>query len=321
MTAIGEAIAHPNIALIKYWGKRDEDLILPMTGSLSLTLDVFPTHTRVVPDPALTSDRFLLNGKEMTGTPFARVTRFLDIVRDRAGSSLHALVSSSNKVPTGAGLASSASGFAALAGAAAHAFDLPSDTRSLSRLARRGSGSACRSVIGGLALWHAGTDDASSFAEQVEGPDLAMVIAVVDAGQKSVSSRTAMRLTADTSPYHEGWVRSTAEDLTTMVRALAEDDFRTVGELTESNALRMHAAIQGCRPVIRYLAPVSVALFNACAELREAGLEVYGTADAGPNVEVLCRRADLETTHAELARRFPELTLIAAGSGPGTHRP
>lgn len=318
------AVAHPNLALIKYWGKRDSERVLPYTGSLSLTLDVFPTRTSVRLDPSLSQDAFSLNDAEVEGGALERVRAFLDLVRERSGQRTHARVVSQNSVPTGAGLASSASGFAALATAASAAYGLPTDTASLSRLARRGSGSACRSIIEDLAVWHPGIGhdeeaDATSFAEKVPGPRLAMVIAVVSAAQKSVSSRIAMKQTAETSPFFDGWVSSTTKDLEDMQSALAAEDYTRVGELTESNALRMHAAINGNRPVIRYLSPTSVALFDAAGQLRGEGLEVYATADAGPNVAVLCREADLEQTRAAFAVRFPELELIAARSGPGAY--
>lgn len=323
-TSLATAVAHPNLALIKYWGKRDDRLVLPHTGSLSLTLDVFPTRTTVTPDPQLSEDRFTLNGREVEGIPAERVRTFLDLIRERAGSDVKAHVTSENSVPTGAGLASSASGFAALATAGSAVYRLPQDPASLSRLARRGSGSACRSVLGDLVVWHPGEGsgeaaDAASYAEQVPGPELAMVIAVVSAQEKAVSSRVAMKETIRTSPFFEGWVRSTTEDLKEMTAALVAGDYTRVGELTESNALRMHAAINGNRPPVRYLAPVSIAIFDALAALRAEGLEVYGTADAGPNVAVLCRAEDLERTHATLAERFPDLRLIPARSGPGAH--
>lgn len=318
------AVAHPNLALIKYWGKRDEQLVLPWTGSLSLTLDVFPTRTSLTLDPSLDEDRFLLNGAAVTGTPLDRVRTFLDLVREQSGSRVRARIESENSVPTGAGLASSASGFAALATAASSAYGLPTDTVSLSRLARRGSGSACRSVIGDLVEWHAGEGageaaDAASYAENIPGPELAMVIVVVSAAEKAVSSRVAMRETIRTSPYFDGWVTGTTQDLIDMREALAAGDYTRVGELTESNALRMHAAINGSRPPVRYLAPTSVEVFDTVERLRSDGLEVYGTADAGPNVAVLCRNADLERTHRALADRFPGLDLIPARSGPGAH--
>ncbi|GAA3765775.1 diphosphomevalonate decarboxylase [Microbacterium kribbense] len=313
------AVAHPNIALIKYWGKRDEDLILPCTGSLSLTLDVFPTTTTLTADADAAADAITFDGAVATGSAARRITAFLDLVRAQAGITARARVDTRNSVPTGAGLASSASGFAALAVAAADAYGLALDERDLSRLARRGSGSACRSVISGTAVWYAGTDDATSFAEPVAGPALGMVIAVVDAGTKAVSSREAMRRTRDTSPYADAWATATAADLDEMLAAFGRADVTAIGELTESNALRMHAAIMASRPPIRYLTPQSIALFDAAAALRADGLDAWATADAGPNVVLLCRDGDVAAVRDALRERtgLPADRLIAAHAGPG----
>ena len=324
------ATAHPNIALVKYWGKRNADLVLPATGSLSLTLDIYPTHTTVTPDPTLTSDIFTLNGEEAPGTPTQRVSTFLDLIRNHstthnpALAHTYARVNSTNTVPTGAGLASSASGFAALATAASHAYKLPTDPRSLSRLARRGSGSATRSILGNLVIWHAGegdntTADLTSYAENIPGPDLAMVICVVSGAQKTISSRIAMADSIRTSPFFDGWVHRTQHDLTDMTHALADGDYTRVGEITESNALRMHATINGNRPPVRYLTPTSIAIFDTIAQLRTEGLNIYGTADAGPNVAVLCQAHDLDTTHTALTTHFPHLDLIPTRAGTGAH--
>jgi diphosphomevalonate decarboxylase len=313
MTA-ATARAYPNIALVKYWGKQDAALNLPATGSLSLTLDVFPTTTTVeLVDDA---DLFELNGSVTTGTPAARVVAFLDLVRERAGSTARAHVTSVNAGPTGAGLASSASGFAALAAAASAAYGLPVDMPSLSRLARRGSGSAARSVLPGVSVWHAG-DDESSYAEPVESPELAMVVATVDGGPKAVSSREAMNRTAATSPYYDGWVTSTRATLDQMVEAARRGDYIRMGELTELSALRMHASIQACDPPVRYLSPASVALFDLIAGLRAEGVETYATADAGPNVVALCRPADREAVAAALRDSGVAAEITVAGSGPG----
>lgn len=307
------ARAHPNIALVKYWGKRDEELILPAAGSLSLTLDGFATTTTVSLDPSAAEDRFSLNGAEASPAQSERVTRFLDLVRSRAGSSSSAVVRSRNEAPTGAGLASSASGFAALAVAAATAYGLDLDRADLSRLARRGSGSATRSLVDGLSIWHAG-DDAASFAEPIDGPAMSMVIVTVDAAEKAVSSREAMRRTAATSPYYAGWVDSTAHSLQAMSAACRAGDFTRVGEITELNALRMHAAIEACEPSIRYLRAGSVAVFDAVEQLRADGIEAYATADAGPNVVVISRPADA----AAVAERLGGLGAVrVVGAGPG----
>lgn len=307
------ARAYPNIALIKYWGKRDESRILPAAGSLSMTLDAFETTTTVVPNPDGDADSLELDGQPADEEQTRRIAAFLDHVRALAGSEQPVIVRSRNSVPTGAGLASSASGFAALATAAASAFELDLDARALSRLARLGSGSACRSVVPGVAVWHAG-DDETSCAEPVDAPDMRMVVVTVDRSRKPVSSRAAMRLTAATSPFYEAWVSSTEESLAAMIDACEEGDFTRIGEITESHALRMHALIQSTTPPIRFLRPQSVAIFDAVEKLRENGLEAYSTADAGPNVVVLVRPENAEAV-AEALDGLGEIRIV--GPGPG----
>ena len=312
MTA-ATARAYPNIALVKYWGKRDEELMLPAAGSLSLTLDAFPTVTTVsLADAA--DDAFVLNGRQQTDEPLRRVTRFLDLVRERAGSSRRALVHSTNEAPTGAGLASSAAGFAALALAASKAYGLDLDARQLSCLARRGSGSAARSIVPGVAVWHAGDSDETSFAEPVEAPEMHMVIVTVDKRQKAVSSRVAMRTTALTSPYYDSWVTSTETSLEAMLEACRDRDFTRIGRITETHAMRMHAVIQASDPPIRYLSPTSIAVFDEVARLRDRGIESYATADAGPNIAVLVQRPEARAV-ADALEQFGTVRIV--GPGPG----
>ncbi|KQS14763.1 dihydrofolate reductase [Curtobacterium sp. Leaf183] len=307
------AVAHPNIALVKYWGKADADLALPATGSVSMGLDVFPTTTSVtLVDRQEARDAFVLNGRVVADGALTRVERFLDLVRQLAGSDARASVESTNTVPTGAGLASSASGFAALATAAAAAYGLDLSERDLSRLARRGSGSATRSIPGGVSVWHAG-DDQGSYAETIPAPPMAMVVVTIDDGPKAIGSREAMRRTIATSPFYPAWVTSTTETVGDMLTACATGDFTRIGELTESNALRMHATIEGSFPPIRYLTARSVAVFDAVGALRAAGTEAYATADAGPNVVVLVQPQDRAAVAAALADLG---TVIESGTGP-----
>ena len=312
--AAATARAYPNIALVKYWGKRDESLILPVAGSLSLTLDAFATTTTVEVVDGLATDEFSLNGTAQNGDSLGRVTKFLDLVRAMAGSTQHASVTSINEAPTGAGLASSASGFAALAVAASAAYGLDLDRAALSRLARRGSGSAARSLIDGISVWHAGTSDETSFAEPVEAPEMSMIIVTVDSRQKAVSSRTAMRRTALTSPFYPAWAPSTEQSLAAMLEACRDRDFSRIGRITETHALRMHALIQSADPPIRYLSPVSIAIFDAVAALRDAGVEAYATADAGPNVAVISRPEDAAAVADALAQ-YGAVRVVGAGAG------
>ncbi|ROS74423.1 diphosphomevalonate decarboxylase [Cellulomonas sp. PhB143] len=311
------AVAHPNIALVKYWGKRDEDLVLPVTGSLSLTLDTGATRTTVDLDPAAAQDTVELDGATSTGVPHERVATFLDLVRERAGRTERARVTTVNTVPTGAGLASSASGFAALALAAAGAYGLELDERDLSRLARRGSGSASRSVFGGLAVWHAGHDDASSFAEPVATDlGLGMVVVVLTGEQKAVSSRVAMRRTVDTSPFYPAWARQNPQDLADALAAVRAGDLARLGEITENNALRMHATMLGAVPPVVYWSAGTLTVLHLVQALRRDGLEAWATMDAGPNVKVLCSLRHRAALAQALADQVDGARLLVAGAGP-----
>lgn len=313
------ARAYPNIALVKYWGKADEDLILPVAGSLSMTLDDYPTTTHVT---LADEDHFNLNGTDQEGKGSARVFAFLDLVRDLARergldtANASATVTSVNEGPTAAGMASSASGFAALAVAASKEYGLDLDLRDLSRLARRGSGSASRSVIDRFAVWHAGTDE-SSFAEQIDAPDMAMISVPVATGEKAVSSRQGMVATATTSPFYPAWITSTEEILLEMIAACQAGDFTTIGEIAEVHAMRMHAVIGASRPSIRYLNSASIDVFDEISQMRRDGLEAYGTADAGPNVFAISRVEDAQAVADRLAplTRDGEAKILYPGRG------
>ncbi|MEV5664419.1 diphosphomevalonate decarboxylase [Streptomyces flaveolus] len=318
------AVAHPNIALIKYWGKRDERLVIPRVDSLSMTLDVFPTTTTVRLAPGARGDVVTFDGAPAADEPGRRVIAFLDLVRELAGRGEPAVVNTRNAVPTGAGLASSASGFAALAVAATAAYGLALDDTALSRLARRGSASASRSVFGGFAVCHAGRGvgtvaDLSSYAEPVPVSDFdpALVIALVDAGPKAVSSRAAMRHTVETSPLYPAWAMSGKGDLADMRAALERGDLDAVGEIAERNALGMHATMLAARPAVRYLSPATVAVLDGVLRLRREGTPAYATMDAGPNVKVLCHPADAARVGEAVLAAAPGCSVVTARRGPG----
>lgn len=312
------ARAHPNIALVKYWGKADDELIIPVAGSMSMTLDQFATTTSV--ELTTGSDSFELNGTVADANATSRTTVFLDLVRELAAEAgldtakASATVVSQNEGPTAAGMASSASGFAALATAAADAYGLQLSTKDLSRLARRGSGSASRSLIDRFAVWHAGHSDATSYAEAISAPEMAMVSVTVNARAKKVSSRDGMVATRDTSPYYQAWIDTTVATLDEMIAACAAEDFTRIGELTETHAHRMHAVINATHPPIRYLAPVSWQVFEEVSAMRDDGLEAYATADAGPNVVMICRPDDATAVAARVAP-FGQTTTFAPGPG------
>ncbi|WP_125703433.1 diphosphomevalonate decarboxylase [Lacticaseibacillus daqingensis] len=311
------ARAHTNIALIKYWGKRDAALMLPYTSSVSLTLADFYTDTTVVFDPALPADTFTLADQVR---PTTKVTPFLDLVRAQAGLTTRARVRSVNHVPTAAGLASSASAYAALALAASRAAGLTLDAQALSRLARRGSGSATRSLFGGLSVWHRGHDDATSFAEALPATTLPlrMVVVLVNAGPKPVSSRALMANTVATSPYYPAWVTHNEAAAAAMIQALAANDFPAIGHLTEQSAMQMHAAIMAADPAFTYFEPETLTVWQTVQALRAQGVPAYATMDAGPNVKILTLAPHVDAVQAALLPRFAG-RLMTTAPGPAAH--
>ena len=284
------AMAHPNIALIKYWGNRDQALRIPANSSLSMNMGGIATTTTVAFDESLLADVVVLNGQESFGAATDRVGRMLDRVRSMAGLAARARVESRNDFPAGAGLASSASGFAALAVASAAAAGLNLDEAALSRLARSGSGSACRSVPGGYVEWQAGADDASSFAFSIAPPthwDLRDVIALVDVRHKEVGSTQGHAL-ADTSPLHAGRVAAIPDRLRRVKEAIFRRDFAALAPVVEDDALAMHAVMMTSAPPLIYWQPATVAIIHAVRAWRGDGLPVCFTIDAGANVHCLC---------------------------------
>jgi diphosphomevalonate decarboxylase len=286
------ARARANFALIKYWGKADSALNVPAVGSISITLDSLWTDTAVEFDAALAADELVLDGQSRA-EQLAKVSACLDLLRTRAGVRTRARVTSANNFPTGAGLASSASGFAALAAAGAAALGLDLAPRELSILARQGSGSAARSIFGGFVEMHAGTaaDGADSYAEPLlagaEWP-LEVAIAVTAKGEKEVGSRSGMTRSARSSPYYSAWVEGQPADLAAARAAIRARDFAALADLAEHNCLKMHAAALAARPPLLYWNGTTVQCLTTVQRLRRDGAPVFFTIDAGPQVKAVC---------------------------------
>ena len=316
------ARAHSNIALIKYWGKRDEERVLPYNNSLSVTLDQLYSETTVRFNPDLQSDVFILNGQPGTEHDQMKVTNFLNHIRDLANVNDYAVVTSNNHVPTAQGLASSASGFAALATAAATALNLGLNAQQLSRIARQGSGSACRSIYDGFVEWVKGerTDGHDSYAVPIAGQnhwDIRLLIAVVSSRQKSVSSRDGMRRTVKTSVFYSSWLATVEKDLDEMRRAIASCKFEDLGLIAEANALKMHATTLGADPPFCYWNEATLTVMNQVRELRASGIPAYFTIDAGPNVVVLCEPSFTPVIQELLLRLRSVQKVIECRPGPG----
>ena len=291
-TRIAAAQAQPNIALIKYWGKRDLALNLPVVGSLSITLDTLWTRTEVRFDPGLDADRMTLNGRE-DARQLRRASHCLDLLRARAGVSTRAHILSTNNFPTGAGLASSASGFAALVLAADAALGLNLPRAVLSVLARRCSGSAARSIFGGYVEWAHGerADGEDSVARPILDAaswPLNVAVAITSTAEKAIGSTEGMNRTADTSPYQRAWIETQDADLAEARAAIVARDFERLADISEHSCLKMHALALAAKPGLLYWNAATVAAMHRVRQLRAQGLPVFFTIDAGPQLKAVC---------------------------------
>jgi diphosphomevalonate decarboxylase len=316
--------ARSNIALIKYWGKADPVLNTPAVGSISVTLDDLWTDTTVRFDPSLEADRLVLDGRERADQ-LARASRCLDLVRAKAGTSLRAEIVSENNFPTGAGLASSASGFAALVGAGAAALAQEWSPRELSILARRGSGSAARSIFGGFVEMHRGAaaDGEDSYAEPLAEPrhwPLSVLVAITSRREKAVGSGPGMTRSAEASPYYSAWVDSHPADLAEGRAAIASKDFARLARVSESSCLKMHAAAMSTEPPLLYWNGATVDGLNRIRELRAEGLPVFFTIDAGPQLKAVCLPEAAMAVREALAALPGVSQVIATSLGPGLER-
>jgi len=313
------ARAHPNIALVKYWGKRDARRILPHQSSFSVTLAPLEVVTTV--QLGARANEVELNGQRAAGRERERVLDLLAMVEQEAGRTLGpARIVSRGNFPMAAGLASSAAGFAALARAARAVASLPDDAAATSRLARTGSGSASRSVEGGFCTWHRGTraDGRDSFASQdfpaTHWPELRLLVCIVSPAEKEVSSRDGMQSTVDTSPYYAAWTTDAEAEVPRARAAAARRDLDGLGALSERNAWRMHAAALAADPPLCYLRPATLGLLLALPAARGRGLPVWFTLDAGPNPVLLTTASRLGEVEA-LAREHGAAEVVRCQPG------
>lgn len=310
------ATACSNIALVKYWGKSARGGNLTAVPSLSLTLDALRTTTRVCFDPALSEDCVQIGGQRVDGSPRARVVGLLDQVRTLAGVSSFAEVESENDFPTASGLASSASGFAALAQGAQAALGLDLSAPAVSQLARRASASAARSVFPGFVELLAEAEAAQPIGAW-PGLDPIMIVAVTTLGPKATGSTAGMLHTQTTSPYYPAWLRDASKLFEEGKRALLSGDWEALGSVMERSTWRMHASMLAADPPLWYLREATLRVIESVVALRKAGTAAFYTMDAGPHVKVLTLRPD-----AELVRRTLEAVpgverVLLSGPGPG----
>jgi diphosphomevalonate decarboxylase len=315
------AVASPNIAFIKYWGNRDEELRLPENGSISMTLGMLETRTRVSFTPGMAADVVVLNAEPAEGAVRDRVSRHLDLIRQLAGVAYPAQVESTSNFPAGAGLASSAAAFAALTAAACAAAGLRLGTRDLSRIARRGSGSACRSIYGGFVEWLVGTTDEDSYAEPIAPPDhwaLLDLITLVDLGHKTVGSTQGHRL-ASSSPLQAARISDAPRRLAACREAIRARDFASLAAIAETDSHWMHAVMLTSSPPLLYWAPATVSVMQAVLSLRSQGANVFHTIDAGPNVHCLCPADEADEIRRELGDLPSVIQILTCPVGGPAH--
>lgn len=313
------AKAPANIALIKYWGKSNESLRLPTNTSISINLSGVFTITSVDFNSALTSDEVLLNEKTAPEKDRQRIIEFLDLVRCQAHINTHAKVVSSNNFPAGTGMASSASGFAALALAASKSAGLNLSEKYLSILARVGSGSACRSIPDGFVEWKAGRTNSSSYAHSLFPSDywnISIVTAIINKEIKKISSSEGHQL-VNTSPLFKARLQYLPKHIKDIKHALSERNYSQVGSLTEAECLNMHAIMLTSKPSLIYWLPDTLELMHSIINWRSEGLETYFTIDAGPNVHILCQNSNVPKLIRKLKNLSNVKQVIVSCPSPG----
>jgi len=313
------AQANPNIAFIKYWGNRDNSLRIPMNGSISMNLDGLYTRTTVSFQPSLPFDELIINGHEIAGAGRDRVSYILDIVRDMAKMHDSAEVMTENNFPSGAGIASSASAFAALALAGSKAAGLNLSEKDLSRLARRGSGSAARSIPSGFVEWQAGETDEESFAFSIADTNhwkLVDCVALVSASHKKTGSTEGHSI-APTSPLQAARVADATRRLEICRNAILNCDLDGFASIVELDSDMMHSVMMTSTPALHYWKPASLDVMNNVRAWRSEGIPVCYTVDAGPNVHVICPESEAHIVDKKLREISGVNDVLVARAGDG----
>lgn len=316
-----EAKAHPNIAFIKYWGKRDLRLNLPVTDSVSVALDAFSVNVRLseLDGP---EDTMVWNGVPVSVSYQGRFARLLEWARERSGVQGNVALTIRSNLPSRVGLASSAATLAAFAKALNDYFELALDPQAISCLARRGSGSAARSVPGGFAWWHRGgrPDGLDSFAEEIIGPsqwpDLVALVVVLTTKAKDVSSSEGMIRCAETSVLYPSWVAECRDSAAVAVAAIKNRDFEALARVSERNALMMHSACIASTPPIIYMKDSTINLISIVQEIKR-DLPVFFTLDAGPNPVLFTLAAFKDQLIRSIGERLPHVAVFPCCPGPG----
>jgi diphosphomevalonate decarboxylase len=316
-TLIATGVAHPNIAFIKYWGNIDSELNIPSTGSISMNLDALWSKTTVTFEEKLKEDTLTINGNPASLLALQRVSTFLNIVRTMANRQIFADVRSVNNFPIAAGLASSASAFAALSLAATRALGLTLSEIELSRLARRGSGSSCRSVPPGYVEWQLGRGNGDSYAHSIAPAQhwlLTDCIAIVQSSEKLIGSQTG-HLLAATSPFQPARILDAPRRLAICRQAILQRDFDALAKIIELDSNMLHAVMITSDPPLVYWQPSTLAILKIIPDMRAQGWPVCYTIDAGANIHIICP-ADYSAKIERILSQIPTVSQVLI-SPPG----
>ncbi len=316
------ALAHSNTALVKYWGKQNEELIIPMNNSISMTTSALTTITTIEFSKKYNEDQFILNEQKQEGKIKDRVINHVNYIREMAKSSLKARIFSKNNFPTASGLASSASGFAALTMASCLAFGLNKSKKELSMISRRGSGSSCRSIYGGFVEWIKEDENKESYAIQLADEnwfDIRDIIVVLKNKERKINTRDAMRLSKKTSPFYSERITTVNKHLKEVRKAIKEKNFTSLGETAELDCLNMHFIAMTSKPSQIFWSADTLDIMHLVVDLRENGIEAYYTIDTGANLHVLT----IPKYENDVVNTLNQLNnikqIIPSKPGPETH--
>ena len=312
--------SYANIAIVKYWGKKDAKKMIPATSSISLTLNDMFTETEMefISDEDIKisvekemkngdykdkfsnmTDLFYLNGELQDSVHTEKISKVVDLFRKNRSQKVK--ISTTNNMPTAAGLSSSSSGLSAVIKACNKLFGKNYTQSELAQISKFGSGSSSRSFFGPIAAWDKDTGEIYEVRTDLK---LAMIVLVLNENKKEISSRNGMELCAKTSTYFNEWVKQSEIDFVNMKKYLAENNFEKVGILTEENALRMHKTTETANPPFTYFNEKTYEAMDFVKNLRNNGEKCYFTMDAGPNVKVLCLEEDLEKLAGIFGKKY-----------------
>ncbi len=315
------AKAYSNVAIVKYWGKRDEKLMTPMNSNISMTSDAHGATATVEFSEEYDEDIAIVNGEPTIEKVKERTEKHIDLIRKIAGITLKAKGEAKTDLPIGIGLASSASGFASLTVAACAAAGLKLDPKQLSIISRQGSGSSCRSIYGGFVEWLSGNKSEDSYAIQLADQhwwDVRDVIAMVSTKQRKVDTRNGMRIAKDTSPYYPAWLKEVEKDLANVRKAIKDRDFTLLGRTAERNSLMMHATAITATPELIYWVPETLRVMHEVMLMREEGIKCYFSCDTGANVHIFCLPEEEKNIMKRIGKLEGVQKTIVGKPGEGT---